>query len=170
MLVKIVQLPRFRAASFHVKESETPEHDAWAQLKTWAEPRGLFNNPTVHQIYGRNNPSPMEPRKLRGYEFWVTIPDDYPLDDSVAEVIFPGGLYAVVQSKGIPEMVKNYEKIFSWIQASLLYTPDYPEGYNFDHAPGLELEHHIDPNAQDENTMLMDVYVPIKQRGKRDNI
>lgn len=164
MFVKIVQLPKFRAASFHVKESETPEHDAWAQLQAWAKPRGLFGNPTVYQIFGRNNPCPMEPRPLRGYEFWITLPDDYALEPGVAEITFPGGLYAVVQSKGIPEMVKNYEQIFNWIQASSVYTPDYPEGYDFEHSPGRELEHHIDPNYEDENTMLMDVYVPIKKR------
>ena len=164
MFVKIVQLPPFRAASFHVKESETPERDAWAQLKAWAKPRGLFDNPTVHQVYGRNNPTPMESRPLRGYEFWITIPDDYPLDTDIAKVSFPGGLYAVVQSKGIPTMIENYERIFDWIRASLIYTPDYPEGYDFEHAPGRELEHHLNPNNEDENEILVDVYVPIEKR------
>jgi hypothetical protein len=39
MLVKIVRLLPFRAASFHVKESETPERDAWVQVEAWAKPR-----------------------------------------------------------------------------------------------------------------------------------
>jgi hypothetical protein len=59
MFVKIVQLPPFRAASFHVEESETPERDAWAQ------PHGLFDSPTVHQVYGRNNPPPGEASTLQ---------------------------------------------------------------------------------------------------------
>lgn len=162
MLVKIVQLPEFRAVSFHVPASETPELDAWAQLRAWAEPRGLLTCPTVHQVFGRNNPSPMEQRPMRGYEFLLTIPADYALEPDVAEVVFPGGLYAVVQSRGIPEMIANYERIFGWIQASGAYTPDYPEGYDLDHLPGLELEHHIDPHCEDEHAMLMDVYVPIR--------
>ena len=164
MLVKIVQLPPFRAASFHVKESETPERDAWAQLKAWAQPRGLFDNPTVHQVYGRNNPTPRESSPLRGYEIWITITDDYLLDTGIAEAAFPGGIYAVVQSKGIPAMIENYERIFDWVRESLAYTPDYPEGYDFEHAPGRELEHHINPNYEDEKEMLVDAYVPIKRR------
>jgi DNA gyrase inhibitor GyrI len=168
MLVKIVQLPQFRAASFHVKESETPEHDAWIQLETWAKPRGLFDNPTRHQIYGRNNPSPMESRPTRGYEFWITLPDDYLLDGNITEITFPGGLYATVQSKGIPAMIQNYEKVFSWINASKLYVPDYPEGYDFEHSPGLELEHNLNPQLQDEDALMMEVYVPIKPR--KENI
>lgn len=165
MFMKVVQLPCFRAVSFHVKESATPEMDAWAQLEAWAKLRGLFDNPTLHQVFGRNNPCPMEQCPLRGYEFWITIPDDYPLDADVTEVTFPGGLYAVVQSKGIPAMIQNYEKIFGGIEASGVYVPDYPEGYDFEHAPGLELEHHIDPYCVDADVMLMDVYVPIRQRG-----
>jgi DNA gyrase inhibitor GyrI len=164
MLVKIVQLPRFRAAAFHVKESATPEHDAWEQLEAWARPRGFFYNPTEYQIYGRNNPSPLEQCVLRGYEFWVTIPDDYKLDDSVSDVSFPGGLYAAVQSKGIPDMIQNYEKIFDWIKASGLYTPDYPDGYDYEHAPGLELEHNLAPQLEGEDALLMEVYVPIRLR------
>jgi DNA gyrase inhibitor GyrI len=164
MFVKVVQLPPFRAASFHIKESETPERDAWAQLKAWAQPRGLFDNPTVHQVYGRNNPTPGESSPLRGYEFWVTIPDDYPLDTDIAEVTFPGGLYAVVQSKGIPALIENYERIFDWIRGSLVYTPDYPENDDLEHSPGRELEHHINPNYEDEKEMLVDAYVPIRAR------
>lgn len=48
----------------------------------------------------------MEQRALRGYEFWITVPDDYPLDADVTGVTFPGGLYAAVQSKGIPAMIR----------------------------------------------------------------
>ncbi len=128
-------------------------------------PRGLFDNPTIHQIYGRNNPSPMAPRSLRGYELWVTIPADYPLDPDVVEVIFTGGVYAVVRSKGISGMIKTYEKIFGWIQASDCYAPDYPFAYDFDRMPGWELEHYIDPYCEDENAMPMDVYVPVRARG-----
>lgn len=164
MLVKVVRLPAFRAVSFHVPDSETPEHDAWALLKAWAEPRGLFDNPTAHQVFGRNNPSPMQPGPRRGYEFLLTIPGDYALEPGRSEVSFPGGLYAVVQSRGVPAMVLNYEALWCWIQNSALYGPAYPEGYDFDHLPGLELEHHLDPRHEDENTMLLDAYVPIRHK------
>ena len=89
MFIKIVQLPKFRAVSFHAKESEEPERDAWQQLENWAVPRGIFDNPTIFQIYGRNHPTPREQQRLRGYEFLVTIPDDYQPGAGVSEVIFP---------------------------------------------------------------------------------
>lgn len=165
MFIRIVQLPPFRAASFHVKDSETPEHDAWTRLEAWAGKRGILDNPTIHQIFGRNNPSPMQQQRLRGYEFLVTVPKDYALGPGVAEVQFPGGLYAVVRSKGIPAMVLNYEAAFCWIQNSTEYAPDYPEGYDFDHMPGLELENNLDPTHADENAILIDAYIPIKRRG-----
>jgi len=164
MFIRIVQLPSFRAASFHVKDSETPERDAWTQLEAWAGPGGLLDNPTVYQVFGRNNPTPMQQPRLRGYEFLVSIPKDYVLEPGVAEVTFSGGLYAVVRSKGIPAMVLNYEAAFCWIQNSAEYAPDYPEGYDFEHMPGLELENNLDPHHEDENTMLIDAYIPIKRR------
>jgi hypothetical protein len=71
----------------------------------------------------------------------------------------------VVRSKGIPAMIENYERIFDWIRASSIYTPDYPEGYDFRDAPGRELEQNINSNNQDESEILMDAYVPIKERG-----
>ena len=62
-------------------------------------------------------------------------------------------------------MIENYERIFDWIRASGRYTPDYPEDYDFEHAPGLELEHNLNANNEDDNETLMEVYVPIKKRG-----
>jgi hypothetical protein len=60
-------------------------------------------------------------------------------------------------------MIQNYEKIFGWIETSKTYVPDYPGDYDFEHCPGLELEHHIDPYCGDADRMLMDVYVPIRE-------
>jgi hypothetical protein len=45
MFVKIFQIPKFRAVSFYVKESEEPEKEAWQQLKSWAVPSR--NSPKV---------------------------------------------------------------------------------------------------------------------------
>jgi len=164
VFIKIIQLPKFRAVSFHVKESEEPEKAAWQQLKSWAVPRGMFDNPTIFQIYGRNHPTPTEQQRLRGYEFLITIPDDYQTGADVSEVIFPGGLYAVAASRGIQTMIENYEKIFDWIKKKTDFIPDYPESYDYLNAPGLELEHHINPHDDtNSDTFLIDAYIPIEK-------
>lgn len=164
MIVKIVQLPRFRAVSFHAKDSETPEEEAWAKLRSWAEPRRLFDNPTLHQVFGRNNPMPIDQPRLRGYEFWITIPDDFALEGDVSVVDFPGGLYAVVTSKGIEQMQSNWQKLIDWVQNHQEYTFGYPEGYDYPNQPSLELEHHLEPYAVGQGLSLIDYYFPIRRK------
>ena len=66
---KIIELPKMKMASFHFTNSEKPEEEAFEKLKLWAESRGLFDNPSIHQVFGRNNP------KLRGYKFLVSLSD-----------------------------------------------------------------------------------------------
>jgi len=163
-MVKIVQLPRMRVAVFHVRDSETPENEAWAKLKSWAKPKGLFDNPTVHQVFGRNNPVPIHQPKLRGYEFWITIPDDFPVDDDVCVMDVPGGLYAVMTSKGIGQMQSNWPKLVDWVKKHDRYTIGYPDNYDYANQPSLELEHHIHPHTVGKGPFLIDYYMPIREK------
>ena len=160
-IVKIVQLPRMRVASFHVKESAAPEEEAWAKLRSWAEPKGLLENPTLHQVFGRNNPIPLGEPRLRGYEFWITIPEAFSVEDDVSVVDFPGGLYATMNSKGIEQMQANFKKLFDWVDSHEEYTFGYPEDYDYASQPSLDLEHHLVPLVLGETLFLVDYYFPI---------
>ncbi len=165
MLVKVVQLPPFRAISFHARQSTTPEESALQMLQEWAKPKGLLDaDPASFQIYGRNNPTPSPNDTLRGYELLLSIPDDFKNVDTVPEIHFPGGLFAVVSSKGIAGLQENYSKIALWIQANAAYTLDHPQDYDYDNSPSLELEQHINPGVKDAESILIDAYVPIKKR------
>lgn len=160
LVFKITELPKMKMASFHVTNSEKPEIEAFEKIKLWAEPRGVFDNPSIHQIYGRNNPVPIDNPKLRGYEFLISLSDDFKEND-VDTLDFPGGLYVVVQSKGLEQMQKNWERILAWLKGSEKYTFGYPENYDYPNMPSLELEHHIVPL---NGMFLIDYYFPIKPK------
>ncbi len=167
MLVKIIKLPQSRAVSFHIKDSETPERDGWSLMKKWAVTNNIFDSPTDHQIYGRNNPVPIDNPPLRGYEFLVTIPDDHKVSGDITEVNFPGGLYAVVTSKGLKQMVANWNKLMEWIENNPGYSFGYPEDYDYKNQPSLELEQHLHfhltSDDENEENFLIDYYFPIKE-------
>ena len=165
-IVKMVELPRMRVVSFHVMESESPEEEAWARLKSWAEPRRLFDNPTVHQVFGRNNPILPDKDGLRGYEFWMTIPDAFPAEDDASVTCFPGGFYAVMTSRGIEQMQANFKRLLDWVGNHPVYSFGYPEGYDPANQPSLDLEHHIVPDAECEMPFLIDYYFPVYRRQK----
>ncbi len=159
-LFKIIELPEMKMASFHVTNSEKPEEEALEKLRLWAETRGLFDNPSIHQVFGRNNPMPINNPQLRGYEFLISLSDHIETND-VDTMDFPGGLYVVVQSKGLEQMSENWQKIMEWIKNSVQYTYGYPEDYDCPNMPSLDLEHHIEPL---KGAYLIDYYFPIKEK------
>jgi DNA gyrase inhibitor GyrI len=161
MLVKIVRLPQFKAISFHSGKSSSPEEDAWARLMEFAEPKGFFDNPTVYQVFGRNNPMSVSKPELHGYEFLLTVHDDFVFDGDVREFNFKGGLFAVVSARGISQMQANWQDIVKWVGQHPEYTHGYPKDYDFEKQPALELEHHRNPRDQDVTSFLIDYYYPI---------
>ena len=60
-------------------------------------------------------------------------------------------------------MIENYEKIYDWINEKTDFIPVYPESYDVLNAPGLELEHPVNPYDNDSNTFLIEAYIPIKK-------
>ena len=54
--VRIEKLESMRVASVRVV-SESPEHDAWDKLKSWADTKGYLRNVQEHPIFGFNNPN-----------------------------------------------------------------------------------------------------------------
>jgi len=73
--VRIEELEPMRVASVRAV-SESPEHDAWEKLESWADAKGYLGNVEEHPIFGFNNPNPSPDRKDYGYEFWLRVPPD----------------------------------------------------------------------------------------------
>ncbi|MFC1587840.1 effector binding domain-containing protein [Planctomycetota bacterium] len=163
--VKFVELLPMQVVSFHVKESETPEEDAWKLLEAWAKPQMLFDNPSLHQVFGFNNPIPKEGDTLRGYEFWLTVPEGVSVNtEGVRTKQFAGGHYAVTAVKGVQNILAVCTKLYHWIKEHEKYKLGYPPGYDFENGPSLELEHNLNPSAADPANMLLDYYLPVTEK------
>ncbi|MHA2290329.1 MAG: effector binding domain-containing protein [Promethearchaeota archaeon] len=150
-ILKIVQLPKLRVVSFHVKESKSPEGEAESMLEKWAKPKGMFDKPDIHQVYGFNNPNPTKEQPLYGYEFWVTIPDDFEVESEMTVKTFDGGLYAVMSCQGVESIGPTWGKLVERVTESkynLVKTHQW-------------LEHHVNPHNTDPNTFVLDLYAPI---------
>ncbi|MHA1303869.1 MAG: effector binding domain-containing protein, partial [Candidatus Heimdallarchaeaceae archaeon] len=147
---RIVQLPPTKVFSFQAMGEKIgePEKRAWDKMEKWAKPKGLFNDPEKHQIYGFNNPNPSKDSDIYGYEFWVTIDNSIEVDEKIEMKEFPGGLYAArrCKLKNIGEAWKNLAKA---VKESDKYTADFKRQW---------LEHHTDPNITDFENLIIDLY------------
>ena len=61
---------------------------------------------------------------------------------------------------------ENYAKLAGWIKSGKEYVLNFPKDYDYDNSPGLELEHHINPNVTDIQSILIDAYAPVMKREK----
>ena len=93
--VRIVYLPPATVAASHYI-GEAPEHRAAAVIDKFVLESNLPAIKPDMREYGFNHPNPgcIEGSDLRGYEFWVTIPDDMDVPGPLAKKQFPGRLYA----------------------------------------------------------------------------
>jgi DNA gyrase inhibitor GyrI len=145
---RIEQLPPMRVARFHAMGSH-PELKAWAQLRKWAEPRGLLADADRHPVFGFNNPSPSPGRDEYGYEFWIRIDSGAADDGGVETMAFPGGWYAVTTQHGFPRPDVWLQLFESARLAACRYRAT------------NELERPHDPLAP-EADMVFDLYLPIE--------
>ena len=119
MDVHIKKLAYMQVASVY-GFGEQPELVAWEKMNAYAKPKGFFDDPEAHRIFGFNNPDPSPGSPNYGYENWVTVTDDLQFDfedDNVKEKHFSGGLYAALVSPGIPNPQK-WGNVVAWINTS----------------------------------------------------
>ncbi len=151
--MKIVKLPKMRVVSFHVHESKTPENEAFKLLEAWAKPKGLFNVPAQHQVYGFNNPNPTKEKPEYGYEFWITVGETFTVEESQTVKTFEGGLYAVMTCKGVENITPTWGDLVKKVEDSD-YNPSKTHQW---------LEHHINPQVSDIKELLLELYAPISE-------
>lgn len=152
-ILKIVKLPKLRVVSFHSKDSKSPEPEAWSKLENWAKPKGMFNRPEIHQIYGFNNPNPTKEQPLYGYEFWITVDDDFEVESELTVKTFDGGLYAVMSCSGVESIAPTWAKLVERVTDSeykLVKTHQW-------------LERHVDPHNTELTTFVLDLYAPVAE-------
>ena len=123
--IKIVELPAARVVSFHEEDSRTPGDVAFQMLEAWGKPRGIFEDPTHFQIFGFNNPWGPE-GELRGYEFWVVIPDDDDPGDDIVVKNSPGGRYAMATLVGVLNIAKTAHMLHDRVAKGDKYDSGWP--------------------------------------------
>jgi len=158
--VRIVRLEAMRVASVRAI-SESPERDAWAKMRAWAEPRGLLDDIEKHPVFGFNNPNPSPDRKEYGYEFWLRVAPDVEPEGEIEVKDFAGGLYAVTTCKLQEELASEFfqqegylepwKKLYAWVESSR---------YRHGRHQGLEKAHN--PGASEED-LVLDLYCPVEE-------
>ncbi|BCN29113.1 effector binding domain-containing protein [Anaeromicropila herbilytica] len=91
--VRILYLPPATVASSHYI-GDNPEEVAGGELDDFIRSIKLQQLKPDLRVYGFNNPCPREECETYGYEFWVTIPEDMKVPESLQKKYFEGGLYA----------------------------------------------------------------------------
>ena len=145
--VRIEKLAPMRVARFHAFGTG-PEQAAWKKLLKWAEPISLLEDTTAHPVFGFNNPSPKKAGEEYGYEFWIRIDDETPLESGIKTLDFPGGWYAVTTVRRFPNP-DIWIQLFQWVRNS-----------PYEHRRTHELERPHDPLAS-ESDLQFDLYLPV---------
>lgn len=155
--IHIIQLAPMRVASLRVI-SITPELQAWAKMRAWAEAKGLLGNLVEHPVFGFNNPPPEPGKREYGYEFWIRVDDDIKSDEVVEVKEVEGGEYAVTTCVLKEEMESDFFKEHGFLESwHRLEEWAKANGYKYRGHPGLEKPH--DPDAGSD--LILDLYFPI---------
>ena len=127
---KIVTLPEMRVVSFHAMGEflGDPETKAGAKLYKWANPKGLYERPDIHRVFGFNNPDPTYDRETGqfivdednpyGYEFWMTVPDSFEVEESIRVKTIPEGMFVTKSCIGIEDLGRVWKELATWIKDS----------------------------------------------------
>ncbi len=162
---RIVKLPPLRVVSFHAMGTflGDPETKASAELSSWANSKGMLKNPEKHRVYGFNNPDPKYDKEKGdfivneenpyGYEFWITIDDDFEEEENITVKEVPGGLYVVTSCIGVHTLGETWKDLYRWVKES--------KKYKF--GKNQCLEHSKDPTISDGSELDFDLYFPISE-------
>ena len=151
--VRIVHLEPMRVARVH-GFGESPEHQAWEKLNSWAKPKGLLDDLQLHRIFGFNNPNPSPGSPNYGYEFWISVGPEVEPEGEVTIQNFSGGLYAVAKCEGVGNIGETWHQLGTWRENSK---------YSCGRHQWLE-EHLGSVEApQDEDQLILDLHLPIAE-------
>lgn len=164
-ILKITRLEPCKVASFHVKDSLSPEDEVFTLFNAWAEENGLLEKHRFLPVLGFNNPWGPE-GKSRGYEILCFLEGLGDVDLSGVTVRdFPGGLFAVTTIPGIDVIPQYAQQLRQSIANHPRYAPDYPANYRCETDPSPEYEMVYTPRAQNFEDFVLDYFIPIKEIG-----
>ncbi len=160
--IRIVELPPMRVACVRAI-SKTPENDAWAKMRAWAESKGFLEDLENHPVFGFNNPDPSPGSKEYGYEFWIRVGPEVEPEGEIKIKEFEGGLYAVATCNLKEEIeAEQFERegfLNSWRRLQLWVA----ESKEYKVAKHQCLERARDPSVS-EDELILDLHMPIRKR------
>ena len=181
MFVKIVKLPQMKVISFHSwgEFIGDPEIKSLQKLGEWLRKSDLSIDQLKHQIFGFDNPVPQvnkegeqyaSKEKPYGYEVWITIPEDYKIEDDLKVKIVKAGLYAVI-SVNVMNIGIGWKSLFDWISTNEKFDfhpkwkglTKYYDKDVIEHGI-IGLENHVNYPENDVEKMLLDIYAPIVKK------
>jgi len=160
--VRIIYLPPCTVAASHYF-GENPEEHAGNAMNEYVMSIELQKKKPDLRMYGFNNPSP-KGNETYGYEFWVTIPEDIDVPDSMQKKQFSGGLYAAHCIK--MGDFHEWEFLAKWVENSTEYGYDAREPLGMDGC----LEEHLNVfsyyanHKADATFTQLDLLMPIKAK------
>ncbi len=148
MKVEIKKLEHGRFASFYGFGNQ-PEETAMTKMFKWCEKNNINPNDGRHQLYGFNNPNPVEGSAEYGYEFWLSADNNEKPDEDVRIIEFMGGTYAAATCNGAENIFKGWHELFGWCKENKMKF-----GY---HQP---LEKIVE-NILDVQNIVIELYLPV---------
>lgn len=161
--VRILHLPSCTVASSHYT-GENPEDVSGDRLEDFIRSSNLVTIKPDFRVYGFNNPSPSTAEKVYGYEFMVTVPEDFSVSAPLEKKYFSGGLYAAHAIK--MGDFQEWQLLSSWLENS----PDYMYDNREPAGMGGCLEEHLNAftvysNERNSRSFIqLDLLIPIKPR------
>lgn len=160
--LRILYLPPCTVIASHFF-GENPEEHALQPLLALLRETALQKRKPDLRMYGFNNPSPANGEPY-GYEYWVTIPEDFDVPEPFQKKHFPGGLYAAhcIRMGDFQE----WQLLDNWIQTSTEYATDPREPFGM----GGCLEEHLnlysflESGAERMDSIQLDLLLPIREK------
>lgn len=148
MKVEIKKLEPGRYASFYGFGNQ-PEETAMTKLFKWCEKKNINLSDGKYQVFGFNNPNPVEGLTEYGYELWISVDKNEKPESDFRIVEFMGGTYATTICKGAENIFRTWQELFEWCKENKIKF-----GY---HQP-LEK---IIQNITDINNIVIELYLPV---------
>lgn len=163
--VRIVYLPPMSVASVKAYGKE-PEDMAMRMLVEFVKESELLKCKTDAKIFGFNNPGIPDSEGRYGYEYWITIPNDFEVKAPLEKKTFTGGMYGAHCIKF--GNFNEWQQLERWANDSEEYEIDKDRepsgmcGYLEEHMNVYE--HFTTMGSEEKHFDQIDLLIPIKNK------
>ena len=160
--VRIMYLPPTMVASIPLV-GNSPEDRASVLLREFVQKNDLMNIKPDFRHYGFNHPNGNNDDD-HGYEFWVTIPDDFDVLPPFTKKVFDGGLYAAHTI--VFGDFEEWNWLWTWVENNedfdfRLGDPECMDGLIEEH---LNYFNQYNLKSFDSDRFQMELMIPVKEK------